>query len=279
MGEAFGFSAKTKARQSPSVDLGSWEDTEPSGEVWSVAPGASPPGTAVRITGLPVVGPSPRALIGVGRGYWVGFERGPFGALSLWGRDRLPAGGLQQVGQLADQLRNGRPIPSCGLLEALPLSVGAADVDLGCLCHGLPAGIYTSYGPWREAQALAATGPENTVRRLGRPCRYRTSAGSGDPADNRQQFQPHRVAVIPPRVRPAPSGRCPRIQAASAVVSGNPSRIARSAASIRARKGAGSGGAADPADSVARAPPGSVGGVGRVGRLRSAIRLSPRSTA
>ena len=88
------------------------------------------------------------------------------------------------------------------------------------------------------------------------------SPESGYSADcNLQQFQPVRVAVIPPRVTGELPGRTPRIQAVSAVVSPNPEVIARSAASRRARNGAGSAESADGADSTTDA----VCGVWRVG--------------
>jgi hypothetical protein len=87
------------------------------------------------------------------------------------------------------------------------------------------------------------------------------SAESADSADcSRQQFQPVRVALIPPRVIGDDPGLTPRIHAVSDVVSPRPERIARSAACSRARKPAGSADSADGAD-------GAMGPVGRVSRL------------
>jgi hypothetical protein len=87
------------------------------------------------------------------------------------------------------------------------------------------------------------------------------SAESADSADcSRQQFQPVRVALIPPRGIGDDPGLTPRIHAVSDVVSPRPERIARSAACSRARKPAGSADSADGAD-------GAMGAVGRVGRV------------
>ena len=57
-----------------------------------------------------------------------------------------------------------------------------------------------------------------------------------------------RVAVIPPLVRGELPGETPRIQDVSAVVSPRPEEMARSAASNRAKNGAGSVGSVESAD-------------------------------
>jgi len=107
--------------------------------------------------------------------------------------------------------------------------------------------------------------------------RHQDQPGSAESADRRrQQFQPVLTAVMPPRVTGELPGRTPRIHATSAVLSPNPDRIARSAASRRARNGPGSAESGDAVDDAAEA----VGGVARRCRppARSAMRTSPRWT-